>query len=383
MRSIARKSIPTPGLILVICGFLVFLYGVVFVARVQAATPKAGERLVVIHDDGKDKGVITRATTLREVFTEANIRTDPHDMVEPGLDEELVANNYEVNIYRARPVVIADGALRHKIMTPYQTPEQIAKDAKIPLQKEDITTIDATTDIVREGAGLQLSIDRATPFTLLFYGTKTPSYTQGKTVGEMFEQKGINLGKDDTVSVPLNTPITNGMTVELWRNGKQTATMEEPVPFEVERIQDADREVGYRQVKTIGIPGAKKVIYEIVRADNHEVSRVEVKSLITREPVKQVEIVGAKMSNTFNGTFAEALARLRSCEGGYTTNTGNGYYGAYQFDLGTWGGYKGYSNASLAPPAVQDEKAWLTYQRRGWQPWPSCARKMGLQDIYR
>jgi hypothetical protein len=111
--------------------------------------------------------------------------------------------------------------------------------------------------------------------------------------------------------------------------------------------------------------------------------------LITTEPVKQVEIVGAKKTNTFNGSFAEALALLRSCEGKYTSINNRApdprdwYYGAYQFNDGTWGGYGGFVHASDAPPSVQDEKAWLTYQRRGWQPWPSCSKSKGLQDIYR
>jgi hypothetical protein len=108
-----------------------------------------------------------------------------------------------------------------------------------------------------------------------------------------------------------------------------------------------------------------------------------VNSNVTKQPVEQVEVVGTKFSNTFSGSFAEALARLRSCEGSYTSNTGNGYYGAYQYDLKTWGNYQGYANASLAPPAVQDQKVWETYQRRGWSPWPSCSRSQGLQDIYR
>ena len=42
-----------------------------------------------------------------------------------------------------------------------------------------------------------------------------------------------------------------------------------------------------------------------------------------------------------------------------------------------------YEVASEAPPSVQDEKAWETYKARGWQPWPTCKIKMGLQDIYR
>jgi resuscitation-promoting factor RpfB len=353
------------------------------VSRAHAAAPQNGERLITVHDGNQDRGILTRATTLRQAFNEANIEIDSHDKVEPGLDEELVANNYEVNVYRARPVIIVDGAVRQKIMTPYQTAKQIAEDAQITLQDEDITTISPNSNMVSEGAGVQLAVKRATPFTLVFYGTKTPSYTQAKTVGEMLQQKNISLGPNDTLSVPVETPVTANMTIELWRNGKQTATQEQEVAFDIEKIKDADREVGYREIKTAGEVGKKTVTFEIEMKNGQEVARKEIQSVITKEPKKQVEIVGAKLTNTFNGSFAEALARLRSCEGSYTTNTGNGYYGAYQFDKQTWGGYGGFAVASDAPPGVQDEKAWLTYQRRGWQPWPSCARSQGLQDIYR
>lgn len=76
----------------------------------------------------------------------------------------------------------------------------------------------------------------------------------------------------------------------------------------------------------------------------------------------------------------DAWGQLRQCEAGgnYARNSGNGYYGAYQFDIGTWGGYGGYARADLAPPAIQDEKARQTQSARGWYPWPACARKLGL-----
>jgi hypothetical protein len=217
----------------------------------------------------------------------------------------------------------------------------------------------------------------------VLYGTKKTAYTQEKTVGDMLRKKGIHLAKDDTLSVSQTSSIQSGMTVELWRNGKQTVTEEQDVAFDIEKIQDADQPVGYRTVKTPGVAGKKTVTYEIEMKNGQQVSRNEIQSVVTQQPTKQVEIIGTKMANTFTGDFAGALARLRSCEGSYTTNTGNGYYGAYQYDISTWANYGGYANASLAPPGVQDEKAWLTYQRRGWQPWPSCSNKMGLQDIYR
>ncbi len=55
----------------------------------------------------------------------------------------------------------------------------------------------------------------------------------------------------------------------------------------------------------------------------------------------------------------DAWAKLRMCEssGNYATNTGNGYYGAYQFNLATWQGL-GYTGLpSSAAPTVQDEAA--------------------------
>jgi LysM repeat protein len=67
------------------------------------------------------------------------------------------------------------------------------------------------------------------------------------------------------------------------------------------------------------------------------------------------------------------MARIRQHESGgnYATNTGNGYYGAYQYDLGTWANYGGYARADLAPAAVQDAKALATYAARGCSPWPN------------
>lgn len=383
MRSILRKSSPPYGLFLAMFTMSVALLGSLLATRVQAssAMPANGQRLITIHDNGHDKTILSDALTLRQAFKQAHIPLDSNDMVEPGLDEPLVARNYEVNIYRARPVIIVDGAIRQKVMSPYRTARQIVTHAGMSLHDEDITTMGVATDMVSDGAGVELTIKRATSFTLVLYGKKTQAYTQAKTVAAMLADKGIKMGQNDTLSVAQTSPLQAGMTVELWRNGKQTVTEDQPIPFDVQQIQDTDQPVGYRDVKTPGVNGIKTVTYEVDMHNGHEVGRKEIQSVVMKQPQKQVEVVGAKPA--FSGDFAAALAKLRSCEGGYNSwNPAGPYYGAYQFDQRTWN-----TNAPAgapygsATPAQQDQAARNLYVRRGWSPWPVCGAR--LPDIYR
>jgi hypothetical protein len=96
-------------------------------------------------------------------------------------------------------------------------------------------------------------------------------------------------------------------------------------------------------------------------------------------------IVGSGLAVTAipaQAATADDFARLRQCESGgnYSINTGNGFFGAYQFDIGTWQGL-GYSGRpDQASPAVQDQAAAKLYNARGWSPWPSCSRQLGLSN---
>ncbi|HXY44502.1 MAG TPA: transglycosylase family protein [Acidimicrobiales bacterium] len=71
---------------------------------------------------------------------------------------------------------------------------------------------------------------------------------------------------------------------------------------------------------------------------------------------------------------------LRLCESGdnYSEDTGNGYYGAYQFSLATWYGLGLSGLPSDASPATQDEAAQELETEYGWGQWPGCAAQLGL-----
>lgn len=71
---------------------------------------------------------------------------------------------------------------------------------------------------------------------------------------------------------------------------------------------------------------------------------------------------------------------LRECESSdnYQTDTGNGFFGAYQFVQSTWTslGYPG--RPDLEPPWMQDEAAEKDQAVSGWGQWPTCSAELGL-----
>lgn len=114
--------------------------------------------------------------------------------------------------------------------------------------------------------------------------------------------------------------------------------------------------------------------------DEARVERLEVEGRIPQaEWVVSIAAIHARADAAFARTgrpepTAEQWGALRFCESSltYSINTGNGYFGAYQFDLPTWRSVGGVGNPADAPAEEQDARARLLYARRGAQPWPVC-----------
>jgi hypothetical protein len=77
----------------------------------------------------------------------------------------------------------------------------------------------------------------------------------------------------------------------------------------------------------------------------------------------------AETTTTYSGGAGNSTVQCES-GGDYSANTGNGYYGGYQFDSGTWDAYgdPAYGEANEAPPAVQDAAAASV----PYDAWPNC-----------
>lgn len=83
-------------------------------------------------------------------------------------------------------------------------------------------------------------------------------------------------------------------------------------------------------------------------------------------------VPSAALNGSSGGVTVAGGTNPVQCESGgnYGINTGNGYYGAYQFDSSTWDAYGDprYGEANEAPPAVQDAAAASV----PYDAWPNC-----------
>jgi len=153
------------------------------------------------------------------------------------------------------------------------------------------------TDFLADGTlGHQVIVDRATPVTINLYGSPVSIRTHAKTVGDLLKEKGVKLGKQDSVQPTAETPLTAQAQVFLLRKGTQIATVSEEIAAPVEVINDPNLAMGTKAVRQQGSAGQKVTTYQIITQNGKEVSRSVLQSVVSREAVKQVEVRGTSLS---------------------------------------------------------------------------------------
>ncbi|HEX8762408.1 MAG TPA: ubiquitin-like domain-containing protein [Candidatus Saccharimonadales bacterium] len=341
--------------------FLLLLFAGFLLTSGGHDSKQARSNLVVVSYDKKDITIPTDAKTVGDLLRRLNIKVKEGDVVEPSLTTEIASDNFRINVYRAVPVTIVDGERKTFTYSAATTPRSIVKQTGLTIYPEDKLELLPTENFLAESSiGERVVITRSTPVALNLYGTQANLRTQAKTVGALLKERNIKTGKDDTVQPALDTPLTANTQIFLIRKGQQIQTVEQVAPMPIETISDPNLAYGTTAIRQQGAPGKKLVTFQIELQNGLEVGRKVIQEVISQEPVKQIVAKGTRPLTVSLQTW---LYKLRMCESGgnYQTNTGNGYYGAYQFSQSTWDRIARnkmgvpYTRADLAPPEVQDQ----------------------------
>ncbi len=193
-------------------------------------------KFVTFYDEGEKLIVKTEARTVREALERASIVINEGDIVEPGLDTEINADNFFINIHRARPVVVKDGKTTRYLMTASQEIREIAEQAGLTFFDGDEVELSENTEFLEAGV--------ATVYKIV-------------------------------------------------RNGGRKVTVEEEIAPGERTEKDYNMAPGERKVLELGEVGVKQLTYEVKYVDNQEVSRELIAEEVVKELKERVVAVGA------------------------------------------------------------------------------------------
>ena len=258
-------------------------------------------RVVQLHIDKATQVIPTRAETVKDLLERLDIAIEEKDIVEPSLDAEITDDNFQINVYKARPVLIEDGSKKILAMTAEPTPKAVAQSAGLKVYPEDIVEkkpLDAVEpiDAIKEGVvSERVVIDRATPVDLNVYGKVVQVRTHATTVGELLKEKNIQIKDNDSIEPSADTPLDKATTVQIARFGTKLETVEEEIPMPIEYIDDPNLARGTEQIREYGSAGKKTVTYEIELTNDKETGRKVVQEIIVSPAATQVVVRGTKL----------------------------------------------------------------------------------------
>jgi Uncharacterized protein conserved in bacteria len=178
------------------------------------------EHYVNIYDGSSHITVRSNATTVREVLERAEVEYTDRDNIEPGLDEVIDSRDYNINIYRARSVLVIDGDNKYYADTAKMVPSDVAEAAGIELKDKDIVKLIHYDDILETGMLSAFQVVRAKTVKLDYYGKKTTLRTQANTVEEFLNEQNISTDKEKNwVSMPLEQKLASSNEISIYLQG--------------------------------------------------------------------------------------------------------------------------------------------------------------------
>jgi uncharacterized protein YabE (DUF348 family) len=343
-------------------------------------------KTVTLSIDGRTQEVHTFGDSVRAVLASQDIHLGAHDAVAPGLGSS-VGEGQTIAVRYGRPFdVKVDGRSNRYWVT--------ARDIDSALDEIGLRVGGADLSASRGAAisrsGTRLAV--VTPKTLtvkIAAGRKHRATVTALRVSGALKELGVKVDRNDRVKPGLASAIRDGDRITYTRVAVHQKRVKRSVGFGTVRKADSGMYTGQTRTARAGRSGSRQVTYTVTYRNGHPHSRKLTRSVVVRKPVAQVVRYGTKhrpapqpkpqpapSSNYAGGSSVwDAIAACES-GGNWAANTGNGYYGGLQFNLGTWQAYGGSGrpdqNSREAQIAVAER---VRAASGGYGAWPVCGSR--------
>jgi uncharacterized protein YabE (DUF348 family) len=276
---------------------LVSTVGLLFLNGGSAKVRVSDSKIAIITHDGEQQTVPTHEPTVGALLAKLNITVNEGDVVEPNINTPINQDDFRINIYRAVPVEIVDGATHTFAFSAATTPRSIATQAGITVYPEDNLSLEPTQNFLADDAiGERVVIDRATPVNVNLFGTPTTIRTHAATVGALLAEKDIKLAAADSVDPAPTTPLTANMQIFLVHKGTEIQSVTTPIAMPQQVIEDASLAYGTSAVRQQGSVGSEVLTYQLNLQNGVVVSRTLIQTVVTQSPVTEIVVQGTSLS---------------------------------------------------------------------------------------
>ena len=359
------------------------LIGLVAVAAVAAGGATWGYQSlstdVTLTIDGKARQVSSMSDTVGDVLAHEGVKVGPHDVVAPGVDSK-VEDGSEITVEYGRPLNLdVDGAKKTYWVTATDVRGALDEIGRTFGGSADLST---SRDAAIGRAGLQLDVVTPKTVTLKLAGAPAKKRTiTALTVADALQEVGVKPHGRDTVTPRIGAALHDGDTIVFTDYRTTTKHVaRETIPAPVVKRQDDSLLKGEEKVVDEGSDGARAVTYKLVFRNGHLITKKVVSASVTEKAAPRVVKVGTKerpVTTNYAGGNGP-WDRIAQCESGgnWAANTGNGYYGGLQFNLGTWHAYGGSGRPDQASRAEQIRVAEkVRAAEGGYGAWPVCGAR--------
>lgn len=213
---------------------------------------------------------------------------------------------------------IIDGKEKKVVTTEY-TVEGFLREQGVSCCEEDSLSVPPEGFI---SDGMTLELVHAVDFKVTADGRTVRCKSLEETVGKALEDAGIKVRKRDIVTPEKNSPLEADMEIVVQRVETEKVTVKEKVPFEVITQHDNTMNEGETKVLIKGEDGKDRVTYEVTYIDGREASRKELKRKVLKPVVDEVVANGTRILYNGRSYSRKLVVKAYSYTGGGITAMG-------------------------------------------------------------
>lgn len=140
-----------------------------------------------------------------------------------------------------------------------------------------------------------LTINKARPLTITADGRDISTFATATTVGEVLAKVGITL-QDLDFSKPAETEaLPDDGRIFVVRVREEVLREQQSIPYTTDKTTDNTLEAGQTQTITVGVDGLQVAQVRIRYEDGIEVTRTTEETLVLKDPINAVVVVGGKL----------------------------------------------------------------------------------------